>query len=1173
MKKIYILSVIIISSFTFIYAQNGRNHEGISPRANKITNDHQRRESPSYIIEWEETNLRKNNEGSYVFLIESPIDFNCFGIGWESSEKGIKPGEFKINYRVKGLDGIWKEWISSDGEVAPEETPTGLYWSELLFTNDATIHSAIEIHLIAYEKAKINFSRVDILNTTNDYAIPEWIEKDKKEETQETLRSSCPTLPTIIPRSDWCGSYTDCHNANYAVTYIDATHIVIHHGASPNTYTDGPSIVRSYWNYHVNTLGWADIGYNYLTDKYGNLYQGRKNPNLPTSDVRGAHAGNANSGSIGISFIGNADVTLPTTVQIDKCTAMMAWWFKHKNLDPTTSAGMTTQAFGYQVKPRICGHLDIGQTSCPGTTLYGQLPNLRTATKAIIDACTTSPDNIPPTTSINTLGNLWQSSDFSLTFNDLDDLSGSGVDLRFYQAMEYTGTEWRANGQNGFFNDNFNSTIHPEWTSHSGTWSIVNGRLLQSDQLNTNSNISTSVNQNNSNSYLYQWSANMNGTGANRRSGLHFFSDNAALANRGNSYLVWFRADDNKIQIYETENNVLSLKVDLALTINANTWYDYKVIYNPLNGKIEVWMDNLLVANWTDPTPLTSGEYISLRNGDSEVQFDNVKVRKSRNATVNITVGPTGGKDIQYESINSTTEACRVNTLIKDVAGNFSSEVAQNIFIDWTFPSTSSSVQESWQTTDFTTEFTDEDNLNGSGIDRRFYQILENQGTEWRANASRGFYSDNFDNAIHTDWTQAKGTWNIAAGKLVQSDENENNSNIFAALTQNLSNRYLYNFQGKIDGSGTNRRAGFHFFSDDASLANRGNSYFIWFRLDDNTLEFYKVTNDVFAQQKVIGININPGQWYDYKIIYDRINGEIKVYRDDENIGNWTDPNPISNGNYISFRGGNSNFEVDNLKIYRTRFPSLTVSVGPGSTNDIRFQNINPTSHAAKIKSIVTDMADNISAIHYNDLRVDWTAPDEINYVNDGTGADINFVNSTTELSANWASSNDENSGIIKYWYSIGTSAGATDGVVWTDNGINTFVSHSGLLLNPGQTYYFNVRAENGAGLYSTVNSSDGQTVDIPAGLKGVNPFISFVALPNPFNSSIQIRFSLTQAQPLKIMMIDMLGKTFMLYNTELQAKGDHNFVVNGKDFSPGVYTLQLITPGGTRQLKIIKAN
>src|SRR5690554_7043568 len=93
----------------------------------------------------------------------------------------------------------------------------------------------------------------------------------------------------------------------------------------------------------------------------------------------------------------------------------------------------------------------------------------------------------------------------------------------------------------------------------------------------------------------------MSGAGSNRRSGLHFFADNPTLNNCGNSYLAWFRADDNSVQIYKVENDVLNLVANVSHTINVNTWYDFKVTFSPTTGEIIVFIDNARVASYTDP--------------------------------------------------------------------------------------------------------------------------------------------------------------------------------------------------------------------------------------------------------------------------------------------------------------------------------------------------------------------------------------------------------------------------------------------------------------------------------------------------------------------------------------------------------------------------------------------
>ncbi|NSW46593.1 MAG: T9SS type A sorting domain-containing protein, partial [Bacteroidales bacterium] len=261
------------------------------------------------------------------------------------------------------------------------------------------------------------------------------------------------------------------------------------------------------------------------------------------------------------------------------------------------------------------------------------------------------------------------------------------------------------------------------------------------------------------------------------------------------------------------------------------------------------------------------------------------------------------------------------------------------------------------------------------------------------------------------------------------------------------------------------------------NYANRHNSYFVWFRVEDQQLQFYKVVNDTFTLKNTVSnIVTNVNQWYDFKITYDRTTGRIAVWRDNVYLGSWTDPSPYStNGNYISFRTGNAVLNVDELKVYRSRYPQVTVTVGDNS-KDIRYQNPNPTTYGAKIKSIVVDANNNLSSIAYHDLNVDWTAP-QLFGINDGASNDIDTVYSNTTVYANWQVAVDSNSGIQEYFYALGTTPGGNDVVDWTSAGQNTTITVSGLNLNYGTTYYFSMKATNYAGLTSQVTTSDGFVV------------------------------------------------------------------------------------------------
>lgn len=1064
----------------------------------------------------------KYSETEYHFTLNAPIPFSCFGIGWNEPATPHKRGDFAVTYRVSKGNGKWNNMQEEDAFVSPDETPTGLYWTNVLFGIDELTHESIEFYLSVPHGCNLSEIHVvfyDLSRDVNPAWVPEFETADAK---------NCPVFPSYIPRSTWCGGYTACHNPTYTVSYINPTHTVIHHGASPDTYTDGAAVARSYWNYHVNTLGWNDIGYNYLTDQWGNLYQGRHNTYLNETsyrDVLGAHAGASNSYSIGVNFMGNADVTLPTTVQLEKCEQLLAWWYNHYGFDPTSSATIVLQSGGSASKYRICGHKDVnvGGTSCPGTTLYGLLPSIRTATKAIIDACSAPADVTAPTTAITVDGNVindWRGNDFWVDFSDYDNSGGSGLDQTFYQVIDYNGSEWRCNAQHGFFNDNFTTAIHPDWTVVSGTWAINTSSLEQSDEAQTNPNIYASCTQTSGYNYLYHFQGKMSGTGTNRRFGFFFFCSDGSQTYRGDAYMIYFRADDGRYEVYKSSGGSISgVLAQANVTINANSWYDYKVTYNPLTGVIKTYINGNFIGSYTDPSPLQTGNHISLRTGGCIGQYDDFKVRRTRDNREMVTVGDVTSKQVRYESPSVSQDACRINTVINDLAGNWSSVVAEQLYIDWTKPVTSSSVTGTWQTQDFQVDFTDEDNVNGSGISRRFYQVIDYNGTEWRANAEAGFYSDNFDGSLHSDWTSQTGTWAVVSNELVQSDESNSNTNLWAYLKQDLSNRYMYEFVMKIEGAGTNRRAGFHFMCDDATLTNRGNSYFVWFRVEQQTLEFYKVFNDVFEQEKVLPCNIQPGVNYNVKVVFDRITGETYVYLNDQLAGEWKDDSPFSTGNYISFRSGNSKLTVNNLKVYRTRNPQVNVTVGNPQAF-IRYENISPASVAAKVKSVVTDQAHNLSDIYYHELNLDWTAPTEPLTLNDGLAADIDTSFTLIQMSANWTQSADTNSGIAGYWYAIGTTAFGTDVVGWTQNGVATNFTHSGLTLTDGQMYYVSIKAENGAGLFSNVICSNGQvaSLGVSADVAERNALPS--VFPNPATDMLNV-FTGTEMSEITLLTTD----------------------------------------------------
>lgn len=408
--------------------------------------------------------------------------------------------------------------------------------------------------------------------------------------------------------------------------------------------------------------------------------------------------------------------------------------------------------------------------------------------------------------------------------------------------------------------------------------------------------------------------------------------------------------------------------------------------------------------------------------------------------------------------------------------------VAPGFVADWTCnaditdPTTAVSHPNPWETQDFNATFTDNDN---NALAYSFYNVSDYDGSDWSANTDLGFFNDEFEQtSLSVDWTNSVGTWALSNGALEQTDENESNTNLNTTLIQDDQRVYLYHWTGQINGSGTNRRAGIHFFCDDATQTQRGNSYMVYWRVDNNKCQIYKsdgtniplITND--------DVTVDPNTTYDFKVLYDPSTGLIQAYLDNVLSSEWTDPTPLTSADGISLRTGNCNGVYDDFRVYQSRSASETITMGT-SGDMLRYQNPDPLTPAGNIRSIAIDQAENWSTVASDLIDVDWTEPSTVT-VNDGLAADIDVFNMNTEISGNWTSSSDQHSDVDFYEYAVGTTSGGTDIINWTNNGTSTSFTETGLSLIYNTTYYISVKTTNGAGLTSIATDSDGQLLENP---------------------------------------------------------------------------------------------
>lgn len=405
-------------------------------------------------------------------------------------------------------------------------------------------------------------------------------------------------------------------------------------------------------------------------------------------------------------------------------------------------------------------------------------------------------------------------------------------------------------------------------------------------------------------------------------------------------------------------------------------------------------------------------------------------------------------------------------------------------------PTTAISTTGNWQTQDFDVAYTDTDN---SSIDKRFSLVTDHDGTQRAANRSLGYLFEDFSSSITNQWTTGLGTWNINNAWLNQTSEVEANSACNSSLTQSSINEYVYHWKGKIGGAGTNRRAGLHFFCSDASLPNRGNSYLVYWRADNDKCQIYRSTADNLVLQTNDDIVVDPNVEYDFKIFYDPSTGSVKAYLNDQLVSSWTDPSPITTGNSLSFRSGNCTLLVDDVKVYLSRTATQTITIGTPS-DMVRYQNLNASNPNCHIFSLVKDNAENFSTVVEEQINIDWTIPTTVS-VNDGPASDISVFVTPNEISANWSNSLDPNSDVIEYFVAVGTSLGDSDVYSFTSQGTTTSATITGLTLTYGQMYYVTVKSMNGAGLESVLSSSNGQLLQAPTSppIANFNTVESFV--------------------------------------------------------------------------------
>jgi hypothetical protein len=290
----------------------------------------------------------------------SPGVFELVGLHWRG------PGVVK--YRTRSLASRWSGWrLSADEDALPDRGREA----------KATRGWRIGDPVWTGASNRIQYRALGRVTRLRAYFV-------RSPRFPVTVkRAQIAGAPPIITRAGW---HADESIRRGVPFYADGIHLaIVHHTAGSNTYSKGQSasIVRAIELYHVKGNGWNDIGYNFLVDKYGQIFEGRYGG--MTRPVVGAHAMGFNSGSVGISVIGDYSSTAITPAARAALVSLIAWRLDFAHVDPLSSvvrisAGNPRYPPGRAVTLKaISGHRDVYPTSCPGASLYSQLPSIRTA--------------------------------------------------------------------------------------------------------------------------------------------------------------------------------------------------------------------------------------------------------------------------------------------------------------------------------------------------------------------------------------------------------------------------------------------------------------------------------------------------------------------------------------------------------------------------------------------------------------------------------------------------------------------------------------------------------------------------------------------------------------------------------------------------------------------------
>ncbi|CAA9510928.1 MAG: hypothetical protein AVDCRST_MAG17-1972 [uncultured Solirubrobacterales bacterium] len=316
--------------------------------------------------------------------VDAPKRFDTVGVRWNRGD-----AETDVDVRVRSEGGAWSDWTEATADI--DHGPDPGRGERTVTRASAPVWTGGSDEVQYRTSERLGGVTLEFSNTTGTATAADRAETALRRAANKGVTgvasffSASAAAPSMVSRSEWGGDRYCRPRSSPATGSVKA--VFVHHTADANGYSrsEASSMVLGICRYHRDTNGWSDIGYNFLVDKYGRLYEGRAGG--ISRAVVGAQAQGWNAQSTGVANLGTYESGGQTSAALGALDRLITWKLDAHRTPrggrvTLTSAGGSSNRYAAGTRVsfnRISGHRDGNRTSCPGSALYRQIPRLRTA--------------------------------------------------------------------------------------------------------------------------------------------------------------------------------------------------------------------------------------------------------------------------------------------------------------------------------------------------------------------------------------------------------------------------------------------------------------------------------------------------------------------------------------------------------------------------------------------------------------------------------------------------------------------------------------------------------------------------------------------------------------------------------------------------------------------------